>query len=128
MIFKTALLFLFFSTNLYISALEEKESRIYIIKIISFHTVYELYCTTEVNGYYKYPQKFEDKTIYLTYESNDFFNQSKFDENFTIVPTLLPSTMWSSNNGSVFRLKKRYSPVIEKNRERKNYPYGFGKN
>jgi len=36
--------------------------------------------------------------------------------------------MWSNNRGDMLMMKKKYSPVIEKNRKRKNYPFGFGKN
>jgi hypothetical protein len=109
-------------------SLENRQSRLYIVKFIAFNTGYELYCAYEECGYYKYPVKIEDKTVYLTYEGRDFFNRSKFDENFTLFKEFYPSTVWTNNNGTLFNLKKKYSPVIEKNRERKEFPYGFGKN
>ena len=102
--------------------------RIYYFKIIAFNKIYDVYCTKIPIGYYKYPQKINNNTIYVTYETNDFYNQSKFDENFTVADFFYPTTIWALSNGSVTRLKKRYGPVIDKNRERKNYPYGFGKN
>jgi hypothetical protein len=102
--------------------------RIYYFKIIAFHKIYDIYCTKNPMGYYKYPQKINDSTIYVTYETSDFYNQSKFDEKFTVADFFYPTTLWALSNGSVTKLKKRYGPVIDKNRKRKNYPYGFGKN
>lgn len=102
--------------------------RIYYFKIIAFNKIYDIYCTKAPIGYYKYPQKVNNNTIYITYETNDFYNQSKFDENFTVADFFYPTTIWALSNGSVTKLKKRYGPVIDKNRKRKNYPYGFGKN
>ena len=112
------------------STMQEKKSaqRIYYFKIIAFHKIYDIYCTKNPIGYYKYPQKVNNNTIYVIYETNDFYNQSKFDENFTIADFFYPTTLWALNNGSITKLKKRYGPVIDKNRKRKKYPYGFGKN
>lgn len=107
---------------------ENQVERVYIFKIISFNKKYEMFCTKNVNGYYKYPQVINDKTIYLTYEGNEFFEQCKFDENLTVFNDLFASNMWSNNRGDMLMMKKKYSPVIEKNRKRKNYPFGFGKN
>jgi len=82
----------------------------------------------EINGYYKYPQLIKNKTVYLTYEGNEFYEQCKFDENLTIFEEFYASNMWSNSKGDMLLMKKRYAPVIDKNRKRKNYPYGFGKN
>lgn len=103
-------------------------SRIYIIKIISFNVITDIYCTFEPNGYYKYPQKIKERTVYLTYETDNFYKKSGFDENFFVFDPFIPSNMWSNKDGSVVKLKRNYSPVIEKNRERKNYPSSFSKN
>ena len=117
--------------NLFFIISDEKNistSRIYIFKVIAFHKKYEIFCAKEPAGYYKYPQKINNVIIYLTYEGTQFYNQCKFDENLTLFNCFYTSNIWTNNRGEVFRLKKRYSPVIEKNRKRKNYPYGFGKN
>ncbi len=102
--------------------------RIYYFKIIAFNKIYDIYCTKLPISYYKYQQKVNNEIIYVTYETNDFYNQSKFDENFYVADFFYPTSIWALSNGSVTRLKKRYGPVIDKNRERKNYPFGFGKN
>jgi len=109
-------------------SLESQAERVYIFKIISFNKKYEVFCTKTANGYYKYPQNINNQKVYLTYEGNEFFEQCKFDENLTVFNELYASNMWSNNRGDMLMMKKRYSPVIEKNRKRKNYPYGFGKN
>ncbi len=115
---------------LFYSAAQEniKAERVYYFKIITFNRVYDIYCTKSPMGYYKYEQKIKDTIIYITYETNKFYNQSTFDENFTVSDFYYPTTIWALSNGSVTRLKKRYGPVIDKNRKRKNYPFGFGKN
>ncbi|MCK4796866.1 MAG: hypothetical protein KAT05_05755 [Spirochaetes bacterium] len=126
---KTILSIIFFNIFSIIFAEENIiVERIYFFKVIAFHKKHEIFCTKEPAGYYKYPQNIEGNNIYLTYEANKFYNQCKFDESFTIFTLFYPLNMWTNNKGEVFRLKKKYSPVIEKNRKRKNYPYGFGKN
>jgi len=124
---KLIILLLFLKILLY-SEDNSGMARIYIVKIISFNAIIDIYCTFEQCGYYKYPQKIKDKIIFLTYEGNDFYKKSSFDENFYVLDPFIPSNMWSNKDGSVVGLKKNYSPVIEKNRKRKNYPFGFGKN
>lgn len=125
---KYILLSIIFILILFPSYSEETASRIYMFKMISFYQEYEVFCTKEPLGYYKYPQEVNNTTVYLTYECNTFFEQSKFDENLTIFDLFYPMNLWASIDGGVFRLKKRYSPVIEKNQERKNFHHGFGKN
>lgn len=124
-ILSTLLLFLsiFFSYSK-----QAYSERVYIIKIIAFNCKYELYCTLSSIGYYKYEENINGKTVYLTYEGKEFFSQCKFDENLTILEGIYPCNMWANNKGEMLLMKKRYAPVIEKNRKRKDYPYGFGKN
>jgi hypothetical protein len=123
------LLFLFLFIHFSLNSQEiSNMTRIYVIKTIAFYAISDIYCTFEPCGYYKYPQKVKDRTVYLTFEGSDFYKKSAFDENFYIFDPFIPSNMWSNKDGSVVNLKKNYSPVIEKNRERKNYPFGFGKN
>ena len=107
---------------------DSEVSRIYYFKIIAFYEKYDIFCTKDIIGYYKYAQKINNITVYLTYEANIFFNKCKYDENLTIFDVFYPSSMWANNRGEILRFKKRYAPVIEKNRRRKNYPYGFGRN
>jgi hypothetical protein len=102
--------------------------RIYIFKAVAFNQEIEFYCTRKSIGYYKYPQLINDVTLYLTYEGNIFFKQSKFDENMVIYDTVYPANMWANTKGDVLNFRKKYAPVIDKNRKRKNYPFGFGKN
>jgi len=102
--------------------------RLYFIKIIAFHRKFEIYCTKNPLGYYKYPQIINNEKVYLTYEGNNFFNQCKFDENLAIFDIFYPLAVWTNSKGEMLWLKKKYGPVIDKNREIKNYPYGFGKN
>ncbi len=105
-----------------------KIERVYIFRLFTFHQRYEIFCTKNPLGYYKYPQRINNIVVYLTFETNDFFEQSKFDEKIIVENFFYPSNIWTNNKGEVLRFRKRYSPVIEKNRKRKNYPFGFGKN
>lgn len=102
--------------------------RLYVFRLSAFNRTYDIYCSKTPIGYYKYPIRFNGIDIYITYETNIFYNQCKFDENLKIDPELYPSNLWANNKGEVMRFKKRYAPVIEKNRQRKHYPNGFGKN
>jgi hypothetical protein len=99
-----------------------------MFKVIAFYQVIEFYCTKNSMGGYKYPQQISNTTVYLTYEANSFFKQSKFDEYFTLFESLYPANIWVNSRGEALNFKKRYSPVIDKNKKRKNYPFGFGKN
>lgn len=121
-----SMIFLGIILNTY--AQEIQVERVYIFKIISFHKKYEVFCTKKPNGYYKYQQVVNDNTVFLTFEGNEFYEQCKFDENFTVFNDLYASNMWSNSKGDMLMMKKRYAPVIEKNRKRKKYPFGFGKN
>ncbi|HOV15427.1 MAG TPA: hypothetical protein PK771_14160, partial [Spirochaetota bacterium] len=68
------------------------------------------------------------ENYFLTYEGKEFFNQCLFDESHTIQEGIYPMNLWTNNQGELLKFGKRYSPVIDKNKERKNYPYSFGKN
>ncbi|MCG8571704.1 MAG: hypothetical protein MJB14_16335 [Spirochaetes bacterium] len=120
------LLFIFFLSSL--NALEGvKNSRIYIFRIISFHKKYELYCSLEPCGYYKYPVYFYDATIYLTYETQQFYQHCLFDENCLFYTKLYPSTMWTNSRGEMFRLKQGYAPVIDLDKTHTGHPYGYAR-
>lgn len=126
---KKLVLSIFFINLLYFAYTNDVVyERIYIFKIVAFNSRYEIFCTPTPNGYYKYPKKIHDTTVYLTYETEIFYNQCLFDENIIVFNDFYPSNMWSNSRGEVLRMKKRYGPVIDKNKERKNYPYSFGKN
>lgn len=102
--------------------------RIYIFKVMAFNQEIEFYCAKKQIGYYKYPQAVQNTIVYLTYEGNIYFIQCKFDENFVIFNSLYPANIWANSKGEVLNFKKKYEPVINKNKKSKNYPYGFGKN
>lgn len=127
---KKILLSIFFLNFIYLLMPQSGEdtARIYIFKVIAFNAKYEIYCTKQPNGYYKYEDLINNTKVYLTYEGKEFYDQCKFDENLTVFSELYASNMWSNNKGEIINFKKRYSPVTDKNRKRKNYPYGFGKN
>lgn len=125
---KSVLSIFFILVNFLTFSLDTVVERVFIVKVIAFHKKYEVYCTLSSVGYYKYPQEINGKTVYLTYEGEEFFTQCKFDENFTILDGIYPCNMWTNSKGEMLLMKKRYGPVIDKNKERKNYPYGFGKN
>lgn len=129
MVFRIIYLFIFIISffNIYSEEANTSE-RIYMFKVLSFNKKIEVYCTKRPMGYYKYPQKVNTEIVYLTYETNEFYNQCTWDENFTVFNQFYPMTIWTNSKGEVLRLKKRYGPVIQKDREKKHYPYGFGKN
>lgn len=130
MLMKKRIISIFFFNFLLLFFAEENTQyqRLYFFKIISFHTKFEVYCTKEPLGYYKYSQNVNEDTVYLTYEGNKFYEQCKFDENLTVFEPLYPLNIWTNRAGKLIRLKKRFGPVIEKNRKKKNYPYGYGQN
>jgi len=109
-------------------SLDSNVERIFCIKFISFNVIYEIYFTKNPIGYYKYKVVIEGNPLYFTYESKDFWEKSQFDENFTILQKNLPTNIYVNSKGECMRFKKKFSPVIEKNRIRKKYPYGYGKN
>ena len=57
-------------------------TRLYIFGMISFYVKYEIYCSTEAVGYFKYPALVNDEEYFFTYEGKQFYEQSLFDENF----------------------------------------------
>ncbi|HPO49022.1 MAG TPA: hypothetical protein PLO89_01735 [Spirochaetota bacterium] len=121
--------FLVFFINIFNSLDNEVSSeRLYCFKIFSFGRRYEIYFTKIKKGYYRYEINFNDKSFFLTYEGKEFYNQCLFDENNKIDENFYPMNLWTNDRGEVLKFEKRYSPVIDKNRKMKNYPYGFGKN
>ncbi len=101
--------------------------RLYCFKIFSHHVPYEIYCTKTAMGYYKYEIELNGMKLYLTYEGKDFYNRSFFDEK-PIVGDMYAMNIWTNNRGELLRFKKKFGPVIDKNRERKNWDYGYGPN
>mgnify|MGYP001202639021 CR=1 FL=1 len=102
--------------------------RIYSFNLYAFGRKYEVYFTKNQIGYYKYDISIDNQKFYLTYEGKQFYNQCTFDENIHIEKEIYPMNIWTNNRGELLKLGKRYAPVIDKNKERKNYPYSFGKN
>ncbi|OHD16246.1 MAG: hypothetical protein A2086_10970 [Spirochaetes bacterium GWD1_27_9] len=102
--------------------------RLYAFKILSFSRLYEIYFCKISVGYYKYPITVNNEKIFINYETKEFYEQCLFDENKMIYPTFYPMNIWVNNKGEALKFVKKYGPVINKNRQRKNYPYGFGKN
>ena len=102
--------------------------RLYCVKIISFHRIYELYFTQTPIGYYKYFAELDKNKIFLTFEGSDFLQKCKFDENFSVISNFIPMNIYTNTRGKMFRIKKKFNPIIEENRKIKKYPYGYGKN
>jgi hypothetical protein len=127
---KFTILFLF--VNILLSSFadnsEDGMQRLYTIRVISFNAIYDVYFTKKSCGYYKYEIDIPGSKVFATYEGRDFYNQCRFDENFTVISESIPSNIWSYENGELVLLKKRYSPVIEKDRVLKKYRLGFGRN
>jgi len=120
-IFFINIFFIIFSNTTTVS------ERLYCFKIFSHHTPYEIYFTKNPMGYYKYEIELDNMKLYLTYEGIDFYNKSFFDEK-PIIGEIFPMNIWTNNRGEMLRFKKKFGPVIEKNRVRKNWDYGYGPN
>lgn len=101
--------------------------RLYVFRIISFHKKYEIYFALSPCGYYKYQSKYKDLAIYLTYEGKDFYEKCLFDEGVYHYTKIYPLNLWTNKKGEVFRMKKAYGPVTEKDRERTGTDYGYNK-
>lgn len=117
---------IFFYFNIF--SIDKSVERLFCIKFLSFNKIYEIYFSKNPCGYYKYKYNLDGIDIYFTYEGKDFFQKSMFDENFTVIEKFLPTNMYTNGKGEVMRFKKKFSPVIDKNRKRKDYPYGYGRN
>ena len=83
--------------------------RVYCSRILSFNHIYDIYFTDTPCGYYRFEDTIGDKICYLTYEGREFYRQCL-------------------SRGEMMRFHKKFGPVIEKDRRRKNYPYGYGRN
>ncbi len=79
-------------------------SRLYFFRIIAFNIIYDVYCTAERNGYYRYPYTLNGNTLFVTYETDTFLKQSGWDENFTILNESIPLNIWSSSRGWTYRM------------------------
>ncbi|HOJ63870.1 MAG TPA: hypothetical protein PLE45_05565 [Spirochaetota bacterium] len=123
-----SIVFIIFLNFYYLFSIDKSVERLFCIKFISFNRVYEIYFSKKPVGYYKYKENLDGVEIYFTYEGKEFWEQSKFDENFTILEKFIPTNMYTNGKGESMRFKKKFSPVIEKNRLRKKYPYGYGRN
>ena len=124
-IFFVNIFFIIFSNTSTVSELVSE--RVYCFRIFSHYTPYEIYCTKNPMGYYKYEIEVNSVKLYLTYEGIDFYNKSFFDEK-PIIGEIYVMNVWTNNRGEMLRLKRKFGPVIEKNRERKNWDYGYGPN
>ena len=102
--------------------------RVYCSRILSFNHIYDIYFTDTPCGYYRFEDTIGDKICYLTYEGREFYRQCLFDENVTIVQNRLALNLYTNSRGEMMRFHKKFGPVIEKDRRRKNYPYGYGRN
>jgi hypothetical protein len=105
-----------------------QSERLYSFRIISFGRIYEIFCTKKPAGYYKYEIEENKNTIYLTYEGKDFYKQCLFDENYKVISDFLPINIWTNNRGELMKFRKKFGPVIEKDRNRKESGYGYDEN
>jgi hypothetical protein len=125
---KNLILSIFFINILSAVLPQDTGQRLYAVRVITFSKVYEIYFTKIQCGYYRYSVNLGSDNLFMTYEGKDFYEQSRFDENFTIISSYLPMNIWTDDKGQLWILKKRFSPVIEKDRILKKYEYGYGEN
>ena len=100
-------------------------TRLYIFGMISFYVKYEMYCSAEAVGYFKYPANVGDKEYFFTYEGIQFYKQSMFDENFYIYRLPLPANLWTNSRGELMLFRKAFAPVTNADRKALNFPYGY---
>ncbi|OQB69654.1 MAG: hypothetical protein BWX91_00415 [Spirochaetes bacterium ADurb.Bin133] len=124
----STIFYVFFMTNAVYCDINSYSERLYAFFVLSFHRKYEIYCSKKPIGYYKYKEVVNGCELYLTYEGRDFLKKCKFDENYTVSSDIYPLNIYANNKGEVARFRKKFGPVIEKNRERKRYPHGYGEN
>lgn len=129
---KTCLIILMFILTLKLfpqSANYEKNkvTRLYIFGMISFYVKYEMYCSTEAVGYFKYPADVGGKEYFFTYEGKQFYDRSMFDENFYIYRLPLPANLWTNNRGELMLFRKAFAPVTDADRKALNFPYGYAR-
>lgn len=104
-----------------------KVTRLYIFGMISFYVKYEMYCSTEAVGYFKYPADVGGKEYFFTYEGKQFYDRSMFDENFYIYRFPLPANLWTNNRGELMLFRKAFAPVTDADRKALNFPYGYAR-
>lgn len=102
-------------------------TRLYIFGMISFYVKYEMYCSTEAVGYFKYPANVAGKEYFFTYEGKQFYDQSMFDENFYIYRLPLPANLWTNKRGELLLFRKAFAPVTDADRKALNFPYGYAR-
>lgn len=95
--------------------------------MISFYVKYEMYCSTEAIGYFKYPANVGGKEYFFTYEGKLFYEQSMFDENFYIYRLPLPANLWTNNHGELMLFRKAFAPVTDNDRKALHFPYGYAR-
>lgn len=117
--------FFFLSLNVLSYADDNKSSQLYLFRVISFHEVLDLYCSQIKCGYYRYEVEIENEKFYMTYEGRDFYKQSLFNENFTILMPPLSTTLWTFHDGTTTRLKRAYKPVIDNDKKKTRTEYGY---
>lgn len=106
---------------------KNKVTRLYIFGMISFYVKYEMYCSTEAVGYFKYPADVGGKEYFFTYEGKQFYDRSMFDENFYIYRLPLPANLWTNNRGELMLFRKAFAPVTDADRKALNFPYGYAR-
>lgn len=106
---------------------KNKVTRLYIFGMISFYVKYEMYCSTEAVGYFKYPADVGGKEYFFTYEGKQFYDRSMFDENFYIYRLPLPANLWTNNRGELMLFRKAFAPVTDTDRKALNFPYGYAR-
>lgn len=102
-------------------------TRLYIFGMISFYVKYEMYCSTEAVGYFKYPALVNGEEYFFTYEGKQFYEQSLFDENFYIYRLPLPANLWTNSRGELMLFRKAFAPVTDADRKALNFPYGYAR-
>lgn len=125
---RIALFILLFSLQ-HLETQENAEvKRVYLFRMISFYVKYEVYCTKEVSGYFKYPETVAGSEYYFTYEGVTFYRQSLFDPDCYIYTLPTPSLLYSNSRGELLLLRKRFAPVTDNDKKALNFPYGYARN
>lgn len=103
-------------------------ARVYLFGLLSFSVKYEIYCTKEPMGYFKYPGIVLNETYFFTYEGEEFYRQSQFDTDFYVYRAPFPANLWTNSRGELLLFKKAFSPVTDQDKKALNFPYGYARN
>ncbi len=121
----TMLLLLTFFVN---SQDDQTVSRVLVFKMISFNVKYEIYCTKEKTGYFRYFEIVGDAEYYFTYEGVEFYRQSLFDPDYYMYVSPVASNLWTNSKGEMMLFRKRFAPVTDRDKKALNFPYGYARN